>query len=77
MSLLLRVRGFYLLNKPEKNYHYFHSKTFFGLTDTDKSKINIQEPKIVNDYDTECYSKKNQDEIYEMIIIAQFMHEGR
>ena len=61
----------------EGKIKYFHSKTFLGLTDTDKSKINIQEPKIVNDHDTECYSKKNQNEIYEMIIIAQFMHEGR
>ena len=32
--------------------------TFLGLTDTVKSKINIQERKIVNDHDTECYSKK-------------------
>ena len=60
----------------EGKVKYFHSKTFLGLTDTVKSKINIQERKIVNDHDTECYSKKNQNEIYKMIIIAQFIHEG-
>ena len=37
---------------------YFHSMPFLGLTDTVKSKINIQERKIVNDHETECYSKK-------------------
>ena len=26
--------------------------------------------------DTECYSKKNQNEIYKMIIIAQCIYEG-
>ena len=31
---------------------------------------------MVNDHDTECYSKKNQNEIYKMIIIAQFIYEG-
>ena len=30
----------------------------------------------MNDHDTECYSKKNQNEIYKMIIIAQFTYEG-
>ena len=30
----------------------------------------------MNDLDTECYSKKNQNEIYKMIIIAQFIYEG-
>ena len=30
----------------------------------------------MNDHDTECYSKKNQNEIYKMIIIAQFIYEG-
>ena len=30
----------------------------------------------MNDHDTECYSKKNQNEIYKMTIIAQFIHEG-
>ena len=55
---------------------YFHSKTFLRLTDTVKSKIDIQKRKIVNDHDTECNSKKNQNEIYEMIIIAQCIYEG-
>ena len=60
----------------EGKIKYFHFKTFLGLTDTVKSKINIQERKIVNDHDTElCYSK-NQNEIYKMIIIAQFIYEG-
>ena len=36
---------------------------FLGLTDTVKSKINIYKRKIVNDNDTKCYSKKNQNEI--------------
>ena len=49
--------------------------TFLGLTATVKSKINMKR-KIMNDHDTECYSKKNQNEIYKMIIIAQFIHEG-
>ena len=32
---------------------------------------------MVNDHDTECYSKKkNQTEVYKMIIIAQFIFEG-
>ena len=61
----------------EGKIKYFHSKTFSGLTDSVKSKINIQERKIVNDHDTElCHSKKNQNEIYKMIIIAQFIYEG-
>ena len=32
----------------------------------------------MNDYDAECYSKKkkNQNEIYKVIIIAQFIYEG-
>ena len=61
-----------MLNKMK----YFNSNTFLGLTDTVKSKINIQKRKIVNDHDTECYSEKNQNEIYKMIIIAQFIFEG-
>ena len=60
----------------EGKIKYFHSKTFSGLTDSVKSKINIQERKIVNDHDTEFYSIKNQNEIYKMIIIAQFIYEG-
>ena len=44
--------------KMEGKIKYFHSKTLLGLTDTVKSKINIQKRKIVNDHDTECYSKK-------------------
>ena len=59
--------------KMEGKIKYFHSKTFLGLTDTVKSKINICERKIVNDHDTECYSKKIQNEIYK---IAQFIYEG-
>ena len=58
----------------EGKIKYFLSKPFLGLTDTVKSKINIQKQKIVNDHDTECYSKKYQDEIYKMIIIAQCIH---
>ena len=58
----------------EGKIKYFHSKTFLGLTDTVKSKINIQERKIVNDHDTECYSKKSQNKIYKMIIIAQVIY---
>ena len=42
----------------EGKIKYFHSKTFLGLTDTVKSKINIYKRKIVNDNDTKCYSKK-------------------
>ena len=60
----------------EGKIKYFHSKTFSGLTDSVKSKINVQERKIVNDHDTEFYSIKNQNEIYKMIIIAQFIYEG-
>ena len=60
----------------EGKIKYFRSKTFSGLTDSVKSKINIQERKIVNDHDTEFYSIKNQNEIYKMIIIAQFIYEG-
>ena len=61
----------------EGKIRYFHSKTFLGLTDSVKSKINIQERKIVNDHDTElCYSKKNQNEINKIIIIVQFLYEG-
>ena len=62
--------------KMEGKIKYFHSKTFLGLTDTGKSKINIQKRKIVNDPDTECYSKKNQNETYKMIIIAHCIYEG-
>ena len=63
--------------KMEGKIKYFHSKTLLGLTDTVKSKINIQKRKIVNDHDKECYSKKkNQDEIYKMIIIAQCIYES-
>ena len=57
----------------EGKIKYFLSspKIFLGLKDTVNSKINISERKIVNDHDTECYSKKNQNEIYKMIIIAR------
>ena len=60
----------------EDKIKYFHSKTFLGLTDTVKHEINIWEPKIVNEHDTEWYSKKNQNKIHKMIIIAQFIYEG-
>ena len=30
----------------------------------------------MNNYDIECYSKKNQNEIYKMIIIDKFIDEG-
>ena len=60
----------------EGKIKYFHSKTFLGLADTVKSKINIQERKIVNDHDTDCYSIKNENEMYKMIIIAQSIYEG-
>ena len=53
---------------------YFHSTTFLGLTDTVKSKIHIQERKVVNDHDTECYSKKNQNEIYKMIMLQPSLY---
>ena len=60
----------------EGKIQYFHSKTFLGLIDTVKCNINIWKRKIVNDLDTECYSKKNHNEIYKMTIIAQFILEG-
>ena len=59
----------------EGKIKYFHSKTFLGLTDTVKSKINIQERKIVNDHDTECYSKinkKNKKQVYTLGQINAF-----
>ena len=60
----------------EGKIQYFRSKTFLGLTDNVKSKINIQEQKIVNDHDKERYSKIIKKEIYKMIIMAQFIYEG-
>ena len=60
----------------EGKIKYFHSKFFLGLTDTIKSKINIQKRKIVNDHDREWDTKRNQNEIYKMIITAQCIYVG-
>ena len=60
----------------EGKIKYFYCKTFLGSIDTVNSKIDIQKRKIVNDHDTECYGKKNENEIYKMNIIAQCIYEG-
>ena len=60
----------------EGKLKYFHSKTFLGLTDTIKSKLTFRNEKQGMIMTQNATVKKNQNEIYKMIIIAQCIYEG-